>query len=106
MCGHWRIRGVGAFSVLIDTEGLGSKVLSANQIRLTADIVKADLIFSAMEAWAPPKRLLTRHQEILDRYRSIGASPHKEDVVTFSFESRDGEWVRSAAIRPKLPSKK
>jgi hypothetical protein len=94
------------FPVSIDTDGPENKELSANQIRLTADMVKADFIFSVMEAWALPKRLLTRHQEILDRYGSIGASPHKEDVVTFSLESRDGVWVGSAAIKPKPPSKK
>ena len=94
------------FPVNIDTDGHESKELSANQIRLTADMVKADFVFSVMEAWSLPKRLLSRHQEILDRYGSIGASPHKEDVVTFSLETRLGVWVGSAAIKPKPPSKK
>ena len=56
--------------------------------------------------WALPKRLLLRHQEILNRYGSIGNSPHKEDVVSFSLEARQGVWVGSAAIKPKPPSKK
>ena len=94
------------FPVAIETGDIESKDLSANQIRLTAAMVKADFVFSLMEAWALPKRLLARHQEILDRYGSIGNSPHKEDVVSFSLETRQGVWVGSAAIKPKPPSKK
>lgn len=94
------------FPVSIDAGDVESKDLSARQIRLTAAMVKADFVFSLMEAWALPKRLLGRHQEILDRYGSIGNSPHKEDVVSFSLETRQGVWVGSAAIKPKPPSKK
>ena len=94
------------FPVSIDAGDVESKDLSARQIRLTAAMVKADFVFSLMEAWALPKRLLGRHQAILDRYGSIGNSPHKEDVVSFSLETRQGIWVGSAAIKPKPPSKK
>ena len=94
------------FPVAIESGDVESKELSARQIRLTAAMLKADFVFSIMEAWALPKRLLARHQEILDRYGSIGNSPHKEDVVTFSLETRQGVWVGSAAIKPKPPSKK
>ena len=94
------------FPVAIESGDVESKDLSAKQIRLTAAMVKADFVFSVMEAWALPKRLLLRHQEILDRYGSIGNSPHKEDVVAFSLETRQGVWVGSATIKPKPPSKK
>ena len=94
------------FPVAIETGDEESKDLSAKQIRLTAALVKADFVFIVMEAWALPKRLLLRHQEILNRYGSIGNSPHKEDVVSFSLEARQGVWVGSAAIKPKPPSKK
>ncbi len=37
---------------------------------------------------------------------SIGASPYKIDIVSFSLETRHGTWMAQASIKPKGHSKK
>ena len=37
----------------------------------------------------------------MERYGSIGASPYKIDIVSFSLETRHGIWMAQALIKPK-----
>jgi hypothetical protein len=46
--------------------------------------VAADFIFMIMEAWSLRKDKLHHREEIMERYGSIGASPYKIDIVSFS----------------------
>ena len=48
----------------------------------------------------------TVDQEIIDRYGSIGASPHRIDTVTFLLETRRGLWSAQLPFKPKGVSKK
>jgi hypothetical protein len=59
-----------------------------------------------MEAWGLPKDKVRRHEEIRDRYGSIGNSPYKVDVVSFILESRYGIWAAQVLLKPKGHSKK
>lgn len=88
-------------SVLIDSRDEETKDRSARAVKHAAESTAADFIFMIMEAWSLRKDKLHRHKEIMERYGSIGASPYKIDIVTFSLETRHGIWVAEAPIKPK-----
>jgi hypothetical protein len=92
--------------VSIGTADDDTKDSSALAIRMAAAQLNADFIFTAMEAWGLPKDKVRRHEEIRDRYGSIGNSPYKVDVVSFILESRYGIWAAQVLLKPKGHSKK
>lgn len=53
-----------------------------------------------------PRDKMPRHQEILDKYGSVGASPYKIDTASFVVETRYGVWGAQAPLKPKGYSKK
>lgn len=79
---------------------------AAYLVRRLADLHQADFVFLVMEAWSLPTKKMGRLDEILDRYGSIGASPHRIDVVSFALETRHGIWSAMTPIKPKGVSKK
>ncbi len=92
--------------VLIDSRDEEAKDRSARAVKRTAESMAADFIFMIMEAWSLQKDKLHRREEIMERYGSIGASPYKIDIVSFSLETRHGIWMAQAPIKPKGHSKK
>jgi hypothetical protein len=92
--------------VLIDTINDEAKDNSANAIRLAADSIQADYVFTIMEGWGLPKDKMHRYQEVIERYGSIGASPWKIDTANFMLESRHGVWGAQIPLKFKAPSKK
>jgi hypothetical protein len=70
--------------IVIDTSNEEAKDNSAQAIRLSAEGIGADYIFTVMEAWGLPKDKIHRYEEIVERYGSIGASPWKIDEGRFA----------------------
>lgn len=79
---------------------------SAELVRQLAAINQADFIFVIMDAWGLPRDKMHRYQEILERYGSIGASPYRVDVVSFTLETRHGLWLAQMSVKPLGVSKK
>ena len=92
--------------VVINTTDEASKDSSASAIRLAAASIEADYVFTIMEGWGLPKDRLHRHQEVIDRYGSVGASPWRIDTANFMLESRHGTWAAQVPLKFKAPSKK
>jgi hypothetical protein len=92
--------------ILLETENDAEKDRSALAIRMTADMLDADFVFSIMEAWSLRKDKLAQHEAILDKYGSIGASPYRVDIVSFGLETRYGVWMSQCEIKQKGISKK
>ena len=92
--------------IVIDTSNEEAKDNSALAIRLSADGIGADYVFTVMEAWGLPKDKLHRYEEIIERYGSIGASPWKIDTANFMLETRHGVWGAQVPLKFKAPSKK
>jgi hypothetical protein len=88
-------------SILIDTQDDSRKDASAIAIRLAAESMAADYIFTVIEGWGLPK-----DKEIIERYGSIGASPYKIDTANFMLETRYGVWGAQVPLKFKAPSKK
>jgi hypothetical protein len=83
-----------------------AKDAAAQRIRETAEAHDADFVFIVMEAWSLPPNKIKRMHEIVERFGSIGASPYRVDIVSFSLETRYGIWVAQLPLRPKAGSKK
>lgn len=92
--------------VVIDDRTEESKDQSAHTIHMTAIALQADFIFMLREAWKLPEKYMSRHEEILEEYGSIGASPYAQDVAAFSLETTHGTWIATPFIKFKPPSKK
>ncbi len=92
--------------LVVDDMTESSKDESARNIQRTAAMMDADFIFMVREAWKLPQRYMSRHEEILEEYGSIGASPYAQDVAAFSLETTHGTWIASPLIISKPPSKK
>lgn len=90
----------------LDDRSNSAKDQSAQTIAATAAMLDADFIFQVREAWKLPQKYMARHEEILDKYGSIGASPYAQDIVAFSLETTHGTWIATVFIKPKPPSKK
>lgn len=83
-----------------------AKDTAAQRIRELAHEHAADFVVIVMEAWSLPPKKIKRMDEIVERFGSIGASPYRIDVVSFSLETRYGIWVAQVPLRPKSGSKK
>jgi hypothetical protein len=92
--------------VMMNAASAQTKDDSAFMIRQLAAIHQADFIFVIMDAWGLPRDKVHRYKEILERYGSIGASPYRIDVVSFSLETRHGLWLAQVPVKPKGVSKK
>lgn len=92
--------------ILIDTQTGASKDRSVELIKAAAEQTRADFVFTVMEAWGLPKDKMTRYQEILDKYGSVGASPYRIDTAAFMLETRYGVWGCQVTLKPKGHSKK
>ena len=92
--------------VVIDTASDESKDHAALAIRMAAETVDADFVFTVIEGWGLPKDKVARYEEIVERYGSIGASPWKVDTANFMLETRHGVWGAQVTLKPKPPSKK
>ena len=92
--------------VVLDDSSDSAKENSARAIAMTATMMDADFIFQVREAWKLPQKYISRHEEVMEKYGSIGASPYAQDVVAFSLETTHGTWVATTFIKPKAPSKK
>jgi hypothetical protein len=83
-----------------------SKGAAADGIRRAAAAPQADFVFMVMESWGLPPDKIRRVDEIRGRYGSIGASPYRIDMVSFSLETRHGMWFAQAPLKRKGASKK
>ena len=92
--------------VVLDDRSDSAKDDSARTIRATAAMMEADFIFQVREAWKLPQKYMSRHEKIMEKYGSIGASPYAQDVAAFTLETTHGTWVATSFIKPKPPSKK
>jgi hypothetical protein len=92
--------------VVLDDSSDESKDGSAKAITMAAAMMEADFIFQVREAWKLPTKYVARHQEILEQYGSIGASPYAQDVAAFSLETTHGTWISTMPLKAKPPSKK
>ena len=92
--------------VVLDDSSEDAKDNSARAITLMATMLEADFIFQVREAWMLTRRYVARHEEILEKYGSVAASPYAHDVAVFSLETTHGTWVATASIKAKPPSKK
>ena len=93
-------------AVPIDTATPETKDRAATLIRQVANEYAADFVFTVMEAWTLPPRLAPRFEEVIKRYGSIGASPHRVDSVAFTLETRHGLWIAQGPLKPKAHSKR
>lgn len=92
--------------VVLDDRSDSAKDHSAQTIATTATMLEADFIFQVREAWKLPQKYIARHEEIMEKYGSIGASPYAQDIAAFSLETTHGTWIATVLIKPKPPSKK
>ena len=92
--------------IVLDDSTEEAKDSSTRAITMTAGMMEADFIFQVREAWKLPQKYVARHEAIMERYGSIGASPYAQDVAAFSLETTHGTWVATTFIKPKPPSKK
>ena len=93
-------------SILIDTLDDSRKDASAVAIRLAAESMAADYVFTVIEGWGLPKDKMLKYEEIIERYGSIGASPYRIDTASFMLETRYGVWGAQVPLKFKAPSKK
>jgi len=92
--------------VMMSAASEQAKDESAEWVRHLAELHAADFVFVIMDAWGLPREKLHRYQEIRERYGSIGASPYRVDIVSFSLETRHGLWMAQMEVKPKGISKK
>lgn len=93
-------------TVAMNAESIQTKDAAARRIRDTACELQADFVFVVMEAWSLPSKKIKQMDQIIERFGSIGASPHRIEVASFSLETRYGNWVAQVPLRPKSGSKK
>jgi len=92
--------------IVIDTSSDEAKDYSAQAIRLSAEGIGADYVFTVMEGWGLPKDKVQRYEEVIERYGSVAASPWKIDTANFMLETRHGVWGAQVPLKFKVPSKK
>lgn len=88
-------------SVLLNTESAEEKAASAALVHEVAQRIAADFVFVILDAWGLPAVQADRYPEILARYGSIGDSPYRIDLVSFTLEARHGLWAAQVAVEPK-----
>lgn len=81
-----------------------SKMEAIAHLRAVARIEAADFVGMVHEAWALTKHA-PHHEEIIRKYGSISACPHRVEVVAISLETPNGVWMAMPRLRSKPPSK-
>src|SRR3972149_7244556 len=66
--------------ILIDALDDSRKDASAIAIRLAAESMAADYVFTVIEGWGLPKDKLSTSAGLITTYGSVGASPYKMDT--------------------------
>jgi hypothetical protein len=69
-------------------------------------LLEADFIFQIREAWMLPTKYVSKHEAIVEKYGSIGASPYAQDLAAFSLETTHRTWIATMPLKAKPPSKK
>ena len=92
--------------VMVQTGSEEGKDQSARTIQSAALALEADFVFAIMEAWTLRPDKMRQMNAILDKYGSIGASPHAIDTCALTLETRHGLWAAQPQIKPKGISKK
>lgn len=90
----------------IDTDSEISKDQSAKGMKLAAESINADFVFTIMEVWALREDKVPQSDQIIERYGSVSASPYAVDAISFTLETKYGLWVAQMQIKPKGISKK
>lgn len=77
----------------------------ADHVRNVAAIQAANLVVLAIDAWSLPTHLMAQREQILARYGSIGASPHRVSAISVLVETPDVHWIGTAPLtkRPRRP---
>lgn len=78
-----------------------TKDISALAIKKAASAIKAEFVFTIMEAWVLSASSVADADKIIAQYGSVGASPYAEDVTAFAIETRYGSWVAQVPIIKK-----
>ena len=84
--------------VMLQTDGSEAKDASAAVIRRIAEESQADFVFVMTEAWSLPSDQAHAYAEIIEEFGSIGDSPYRLDVISFTLETPHGLWVAQAPI--------
>lgn len=84
--------------VTMDPHSADPKNDLVSAIRTVAKHQEADFIFTVMDAWALDPAQAHRYEEIIERYGSIGQSPYRIDIVSFSIETHWGVWMAQAPL--------
>ena len=82
----------------MDLDAADPKSELIESIRSVARVRRADFVFTIMDAWALPADQAHRYEEIFERYGSIGESPYRVDIVSFSLETQWGTWMAQVPI--------
>ena len=69
-------------------------------VRLNAAYAHAEFVSSAADAWGVKPEKMRELDSILKQYGSIANCPFREDVVSFSLETREGVWQASVPVEP------
>ena len=89
--------------VMLRASSTQAKDESAELVRRLAQEIDADFVFIIMDAWGLPPEKISRYDEILEEYGSIGASPDRIDIVAFTLETRHGTWVAQSEVKDGPP---
>lgn len=82
----------------MDLDATDPKSELVESIRRVAHARQADFVFTIMDAWALPVEQAHRYEEIIERYGSIGESPYRVDIVSFTLETQWGTWMAQVPI--------
>jgi len=92
--------------IMLDGSDNETKDRSATMIAAAATQADADYVFTVIEAWALPKKYLSRVDKINEKYGSLENFPQRLEVASFTLETRHGTWIAQCTILLKPPSKK
>ena len=82
-----------------------SKMEAVAHLRAVARIEAADFVGLLHEAWMLSAKHAPHHDEIIHKYGSISACPHRVEVVAISLETPSGIWMAMPRLRAMPPSK-
>ena len=82
-----------------------SKMEAIAHLRAVARIEAADFVGLVHEAWALTAKHAPHHEDIIRKYGSVSACPHRVEVVAISLETSLGVWMAMPRLRAMPPSK-
>ncbi|MBC8740404.1 hypothetical protein F6X40_27485 [Paraburkholderia sp. UCT31] len=92
--------------IQFDTRSEQAKDAAAAHVRQVAEMSNADFVLLVQDAWGLPPSKMSQYREIVERYGSVSASPHRLDVAAFILETHSGFWFAQVPITAKGLSKK